>query len=49
MGLSSLTLGIASRISQISDLKFEICHLRSRRSGAFSLQVYPSVTGMVAF
>ena len=31
MGLSSLTLGIANRISQISDLQFEICHLRCRR------------------
>jgi len=41
MGLSSLTLGIANRTSQISDLEFEICHLRSRRSGAFSLQASP--------
>ena len=38
MGLSSLTLGIANCISQISDLQFEICNLRLRRSGAFSLQ-----------
>ena len=41
MGLSSLTLGIANLIAQISDLQFEICHLRSQRLGAFSLQASP--------